>query len=261
MTSESQTARRPPVWWLLIGGSMVLLAALGAMAYVTWSRGRELQARVDALLEHNVDIFALYGDYEFVPTEIEEQESAAETAADAVDIEAIPLLPVLLTDDEDASIEAGEGEWVDVDGEGGTISGGTIVFNRCWGIPFHVGDDPPRGIDWLEPVFGDYCFVHVTGVNAYGDVTDKQVPLLLSFPELRELDLSLSSITDVGVRQLTGLTKLVKLDVSWRPLSRETLRQLANCRALRELRITETGADAETVAFLMRELPACRIIE
>ena len=87
MTSELHSARRI-MRWGLIGGCLVLVAALLALALVTWNHGRMLQGRVDALLEYNVDIHALHGDYEFVPTAIEEPVSAAEIVADAVDIEA-----------------------------------------------------------------------------------------------------------------------------------------------------------------------------
>ena len=260
MTSESRTAR-PLVRWGLIAGGAVLAAAFASMALATWNRGRVLQTQLDALFKFSGDADAVYGEYRYVPTPIDDSQSTSSVAVEAADPDSSPILPEF-GPEEVASPPGEEDEWVDCEGEGGTISSYSISIGCCFRGPFLVIDEPSRGICWLVPIFGEHAFAHVTRVSLYDNkFTDDQTPLLLAFSELRELDVSRTALTDAGVRRLAALSRLVVLDVSGRPLSRETLRGFANCRELRELWIKDTGADAETVAFLKRELPACRIFK
>jgi hypothetical protein len=255
MTSESRTARAL-IRWGLIGGCVILLAALASMALVTWNRGRVLQARLDALWEFGGDADGVYVAYHYTPAPVDDWSALSSAEIAAANLQ--PLLPEFAA--EEVVPPEGEEEWVDVDGEGGTI--GSYRTSGCFRPAFLVIDEPPRGIEWLVPIFGEYAFAHVARISPYDEkFTDDHVSLLLAFPELRDLDVSRTAITDAGVRRLAGLTRLVVLDVSDRPLSEETLRLLASCRQLRELRIVGSGADPETVAYLKRELPACRIFK
>lgn len=122
-----------------------------------------------------------------------------------------------------------------------------------------VESPPPPGPAWLRRLFGDDCFVHVESVCCWESKLDPDINLdhvsgparegmsdnpplndgalvyLRYFPNLRELSLDGSEVTDAGLRHLYSLSRLESLDLK------------------------DTKVSAGAVANLRKMLPNCKI--
>ena len=224
---------------ILLGIVLVLFGSAATLVGVI--RGRIQQAKVDALEPFSAFVYAHFGDYEYVPEVRVIQTSPPRSWTETV----------LQRNDD------GSEEWVTVE----NYSSGTITFvGGGLRLPgFCVCDDPPRLIGWLVPLFGEHCFARVTSIEPLESFTDDDVPLVLAFPDLCELRLGHTELTDIGVRRLLSLEHLVVLDLWDRRLSEETLRLLPNCRQLRHLNLRGTRVRPEMLEYLQRSLPGCEI--
>jgi hypothetical protein len=129
-----------------------------------------------------------------------------------------------------------------------------------WQTGISFRDTPSPRLGWLVRRFGACAFAHVRHIKILSNrFDDNDVPYLLALPEVRELDVSHTALTDAGVVKLTTLPHLVRLRLEHVQLAPETLRLLANCRELKELDLKDTGADEATVSSLQRALPGCQI--
>jgi hypothetical protein len=125
---------------------------------------------------------------------------------------------------------------------------------------FSVQDEPAGWLAWVAPLFDEHCFAPVTSITILDEeFSDADVDLLLAFPEVREIDVSYTSIGDAGLVKLATLDELALLDVSGTRITSASLRSLSDCRQLRELDISDTGADEESVRSLQAALPDCWI--
>lgn len=198
-----------------------MLVILSVLAIV-WIRGRSQSARVAALLRFGASIEARYGAYVYEP----------------------PPSMKGIFDGGSFQIVLG----------GGQRTVGVKVVDYP---PEYI---PPEYIDWIVSAVGEHCFTRVSGVSIHDDrFSDKDIDLVLAFSDLREIDLSGTSISDAGARQLTSFDRLVVLDLSGTRVSRESLADFVRCRELKELNIRDTNADEAVITFLEQELPNCWI--
>ena len=125
----------------------------------------------------------------------------------------------------------------------------------------------------------------VLGVDAVRtDLTDADLPDLVAFPELRELNLRETGITDDGMphlaqlqnleflgltgtrvtddglHHLTRLTELRFLTLGNTRITDEGLETLAECPRLEAINLKATRVSPEGVARLQNRLPLCRVI-
>ena len=125
----------------------------------------------------------------------------------------------------------------------------------------------------------------VLGVDAVRtDLTDADLPDLVAFPELRELNLRETGvtdngmthlaelqnleflgltgtrITDDGLHHLTRLTELRFLTLGNTKITDEGLETLAECPRLEAINLKATRVSPEGVAKLQNRLPLCRVI-
>lgn len=137
----------------------------------------------------------------------------------------------------------------------------TIVLGRGQrAAGYSVVDDPPGFLEWLVPVFGENCFVHVTQIYIDEPLfSDADVDLLLAFPDVRVIVLSHTQITDRGLIKLACLNRLVRLDVHGTKVSGESLRHFVACRELKEFDIRDTKVDERVFTLLKEALPDCWI--
>jgi hypothetical protein len=175
-------------------------------------------------------------------------------------------IDVILTFDASIGVRYREYEYEpppmsEIRGDDGTIFGTLFFGGGQRVVGYLVIDEPPRFLAWATPLFGKGIGAHVTEIEIFDErFTDNDVDLLLAFPDLRELDLPGTGITDEGLTKLAAsLDQLVKLDVSATKVTGRSTRLLSNCKQLRELDLRET-ADSETVAEeLQKQLTDCLI--
>ena len=202
---ESRIARR--LLWASLAGIVVLVSALGAMAWGLAHRNKVLEAHLKDLLPFGGAV-----DLQFAPYAYRSP----------------PARDALL---------------------GGVWQTGTEFLDR-----------PSPRLGWLVKRFGACAFARVRHIKILSNrFDDNDVPHLLVLREVPELDVSHTALTDAGVTRLMGLQHLVILRLEGVKLAPTTLRLLANCKELRELDLTQTGVDAETISHLERALPGCKI--
>lgn len=144
------------------------------------------------------------------------------------------------------------------------LEDGVITLKTVWGggqHRFRIDDQQPHYLAWVVPLLGEHCFARVTYIRLNDQkFSDADVDLVLGFPELRDLNISETAITDVGLTKIASLENLINLDVSGTRVSPKSLRHLSRCRRLRELNISDTNADEQSVDYLKKALPDCWIL-
>jgi hypothetical protein len=93
------------------------------------------------------------------------------------------------------------------------------------------------------------------------DVNDATVALLKHLPNIRELDLSSTVVTDGGLEALAGLTKLERLWLRHTAITDEGFRaHIAPLPALRNVDVSDTTVSVETLAAWRAAKPGRRAI-
>ncbi|MCI0358520.1 MAG: hypothetical protein L0211_08560 [Planctomycetaceae bacterium] len=125
---------------------------------------------------------------------------------------------------------------------------------------FSVRDEPSRFQRLLVSIFGEHACAKVSAV--YWDtepVSDNDLQLLDGIPQLRELHVGGTSVTDGGLVQIARLRHLTVLDLSSTRVTSSGIRQLAACTELRELDLSGTDVDEPDVERLKQAIPHCEI--
>lgn len=106
------------------------------------------------------------------------------------------------------------------------------------------------GPDWLRSKLGDtwmHWFDEVVGVDLAGTpFSDADCPIFVEFPDLEELSLDDTPVTNTGLAKLGGLTRLKRLSLTHVDISDEGLAHLRSLTNLESLtfgtyRITDAG--------------------
>lgn len=138
-----------------------------------------------------------------------------------------------------------------------------LAASMAFGASAAFAADAPTPVDLIEALGGQAIAdptrpgSPVIKVVLTGDrITDKQLRWLASFPELRELDLSNTKVTNAGMPALRGLAKLENLNLSCTLVTDEGLmhlRMLGNLRYL-DLSKPRKGEFNETTRFTDKAL-------
>jgi hypothetical protein len=131
---------------------------------------------------------------------------------------------------------------------GGQRVDGHMVF----GEPSHL--ERP-----LVPIFGQHAFTNIYAVYWESAAADRDLLVLAQVPDLRELHLSVSQITDSGIPRLVRLRQLTVLDLSSTRITGAGVQQLAGCQNLRELDLSNTELGDAAADQLHQALPNCLI--
>jgi type II secretory pathway pseudopilin PulG len=117
---------------------------------------------------------------------------------------------------------------------------------------------PPQ---WLTDLQGVDFFCPVITVHVYPNtnITDADLALLKTFPNLQCLYINRSSITDAGLKNLSALTRLQFLYLDRPCISDEGLRSLQNLAQLRELDLSKTQITDGSLKQL-RELKSLQML-
>jgi hypothetical protein len=119
--------------------------------------------------------------------------------------------------------------------------------------------DPPVS-EWLCDLFGVDFFASVVFVNkGWGNVGHGDLMHLDSFPNLEELQLYRTDVTDEDLAHLASLRRLRLLDVSSDDISDEGLTHLASLVSLEEVYLGGTKLTDAGIARLRDALPNARI--
>jgi ankyrin repeat protein len=133
---------------------------------------------------------------------------------------------------------------------------GLVGYN--WG-PF--GSASPPGAPWLRAVLGDEFFVRPISVVLRNrtELTDADIRLIQSFPDLEDLALDNTCISDTALTYLKGMRRLKTLDLAETHVTDAGLKHLRTLPRLERLNLEGTLATAAGVADLQAALPNCKI--
>ena len=109
-------------------------------------------------------------------------------------------------------------------------------------------------------MFGEYAFTEIFALYCENRcLNDDDLQLLRCVPNLRELHLGSSGITDAGIPRILFLRQLTVLDLSSTRISEVGIRQLSACSNLRELDLSGTPMNDTLAEELKLALPNCDI--
>ncbi len=125
---------------------------------------------------------------------------------------------------------------------------------------FSTQDEPSRFQRLLVSVFGEHACAEVSAVYWEGEPDpDDDLQLLQQAPQLRELHLGGTGVTDAGLAQIVRVRQLAVLDLSSTRVTSGGIGQLAACTELRELDLSGADVDEASVEQLRQALPRCQI--
>lgn len=152
---------------------------------------------------------------------------------------------------------------------------GCIVFHSAQDTPLErmalvrkfLGDDFFKTVYSVEA--GDRKFFDILGYfdannllfwNKSGrHIANGDLDSLANFPQLEELDLFGTQITDAGLPHMERLTSLRKLTLDCTEVTNVGLKHLAGLKQLQSLSLRDTKATQEGIQRLQQALPACEI--
>ncbi|HTA71883.1 MAG TPA: hypothetical protein VK776_26555 [Bryobacteraceae bacterium] len=109
-----------------------------------------------------------------------------------------------------------------------------------------VGKGEPAIADWLRSVGGTVQMRdgHVSGVSLKStSITDRELEILTKLPQLTELNLRNTEISEVGAAHLSSISLLQKLDLSYTLLSDSALTKLTPLVSLQALNLGSTQVE------------------
>lgn len=107
--------------------------------------------------------------------------------------------------------------------------------------------------DWLRSIIGDKYFRKVVAVNlGRKKATDLHAESLACFPEITQLVLSHTQISDQGMKHLQGLTELTWLEVEYLNIGDDGIVYCKDLQKLMTLRFTGTNVSAAGVARISK---------
>jgi len=101
--------------------------------------------------------------------------------------------------------------------------------------------------------------LQVLNLSLAKQISDKGIAFLAPLQNLRELDLSFTSLSDAGASHLGSLTNLSYLDISLTSVSDASVPSLSKLRNLKVLRVRDSGISRMGRKQLEQALPGCRI--
>ena len=142
--------------------------------------------------------------------------------------------------------------------------GGLIYHGgeRFSGYSFGVGGNGPVWANWFT-IISDYApFAEIQIVSIHDErFFDADLSLLLKIPSLRELDLSMTQVTDEGVVLIIANANLAKLDLSHTQISDRSLLTLDNLPNLCELDIVKTKVTKRALEEYRKRHPDCLVLD
>jgi hypothetical protein len=121
--------------------------------------------------------------------------------------------------------------------------------------PFSGVRSPPYPA-WLRKLLGDDLF---NGVVLAGVVGDSELKHLDKLPQLREVSIVDTAITDAGVKQLKGLPQIRTLLVQGNQVTDVELEHLEELFQLEELILSGTKVTDDGIKKFHRALPNCKV--
>ncbi|HEY5316157.1 MAG TPA: hypothetical protein VIK18_26755 [Pirellulales bacterium] len=133
--------------------------------------------------------------------------------------------------------------------------GGYVSYSPPYDDPFA----PEPG--WLKQQLGDDLFADIVTVSIYGSAaTDAEVVSIVSkLPNLKELDLRKTQISDQSLAAVAKMTELVELELSECNISDAGLAQLEPLTKLAKLSLWRTHVTSAGVSRLQHSLKSTRI--
>lgn len=132
---------------------------------------------------------------------------------------------------------------------------GTVDYGQEFRLEasgFKLQMKPQARHAWLRTRLGDDLFDSVTHVRFFRQrgVDDATMSVLDAFPDLEELHVSKSPVTDGGFTHLAGRTKLRRITISEAPITDATLLAIASLPKITQLDLNRTRiTDAGLVAL------------
>jgi hypothetical protein len=124
----------------------------------------------------------------------------------------------------------------------------------------YARDDEVRGRPVVSIDLDSYLVDDSGQVHHRGSATDQLLAVLPGFPQLRELSLSWSNVTDTGLPNLAELKVLRRLSLRGTQVTDAGVPHLSRCGSLKWIDLRETRVTSEGVGLLERALPETVIL-
>lgn len=112
-----------------------------------------------------------------------------------------------------------------------------------------------KSLEELAPIASQIVHLNVSGMP----VTDEEIPLLVTFKNLRQLNLNYTKLTDNGVQKLSGLTELRSLMLTGTGVTAKALAALAKFPKLKHVYAWNTPISSAVADSALKKFPALRI--